>query len=179
MEERNSKFISYFNDLNLEKLSNSRVEKHKRRNKELRDDKIHSELVKRDEVVSNNINYQMLQEAYIYIVSKHMIEDKNKMKHFLKSFRKEITKITITPEIIINLLDNNTVFFEVLSYNLFDFKNSEIQLESLWIMNNLSTMQNEFIRNQLINIGTFLIKFLNEEKNINNSGAKNMVLEKV
>ena len=179
MEERNNKFISFFDRLNLEKISNNRMEKHKRRNQEMREDKIHPDFINSDEIMSSKINFELLKESYYYIISKQMIEDKNKTKHYLKVFRREITKISISTDVINSLIHNKKEFFEVLSLNLFDFKNSEIQLESLWIMNNLSTMQNESIRNELINISTYLIQFLNEGKNINNSGAKNMVLEKV
>ena len=179
MEERKNKFVSYFNNLNLEKISNNKIESHKRRNNLSRDEKIHSELVENNENEYTKINFQLLQESYQFIIKKEMIEDKSKIKYYLKTFRKEISKIAINSEILNSLFNCKSDFFHNLALFIFDFKNSEIQLESLWILNNISTLGNDLISKELLNLNEYLLKFIKEEINIMNSGAKNMVLEKV
>ena len=97
----------------------------------------------------------------------------------MKTFRKEISKIAINSEILNSLFNCKSDFFHNLALFIFDFKNSEIQLESLWILNNISTLGNDLISKELLNLNEYLLKFIKEEINIMNSGAKNMVLEKV
>ena len=64
--------------------------------------------------------------------------DKLSILSYLKTIRKELSKNKITKPIIESILNFHLDIINLFSKHLLDFKNSEIQLETIWILNNLS-----------------------------------------
>lgn len=123
------------------------------------------------------INIDQIKASALFLRTDQSV-DKNNTKRHLKLLRKELSKPNISPEILSSLIENNE-FFSVLVNFLFDFKNSEIQLEALWILNNLCIYYYQFQQKEkLYEIHNFLTKFMISENNFSNVGIKNLILEK-
>lgn len=132
---------------------------------------------------------------YFYNSNKCYISDKIKLKQCLKLMRKEFCKNTIIFEDFKNILNygnfghignndnignaSNISLLSILTEFLFDFKNSEIQLEALWILNNLCSYCKRFkFDHHFVEIHKILVNFMQSENNFSNSGVKNLIFEK-
>jgi hypothetical protein len=129
----------------------------------------------------NKLNIDVVQTALSFLSQKHMLHDKNMTRYYLKQLRRELSKLDITNEILLQVFQNGNILLILINF-LFDFKNSEIQLETLWILNNLCILcQNHGIqfKDYFYQIHSFLTDFmLMSEKNFSNIGVKNLILEK-
>jgi len=99
----------------------------------------------------------------------------NQLKILRKEFCKNISEDIVKEifKIFPNLIGGFNEF-------LFDFKNSEIQFESIWILNNLSVyLFNLKDESKFYNISNMLINLLKNENNFTNSGVRNLIFEKV
>src|SRR5690606_38703669 len=128
------------------------------------------------------VNMDVMRECLSYFYEKNYT-DKMRLKHYLKSFRKELSKNQMNPEILSQIfsgssniyINNNTnvtssqEILMILVEFLFNFKNSEVQLEAIWILNNLCIFSHTFkFQNQFYQIHQILIKFLQNENNFSN-----------
>ena len=106
--------------------------------------------------------------------------DKNYILTQLKTLRKELSKNSISKNDINNILNKFPNIIGGLSNYALDFKNSEIQFETIWVLNNLSIFCYNFNLNfQFNHINQLLIQILKLEKNFTQSGTRNLIFEKV
>jgi hypothetical protein len=105
--------------------------------------------------------------------------DKTLLKNFLKKFRKELVKTPLDSKYLEKILFTHTILIENLTNFLFDFKNSEIQLEILSIFNMLFTICQKFsYENYFMELHKILCHFMHSESNFSNNGVKNLIFEK-
>jgi hypothetical protein len=126
----------------------------------------------------NRLNIDVVQSALVYINMKNY-GDKNLLKSHLKALRRELSKVNITKELLLQIFRGGNFLISLINF-LFDFKNSEVQLETLWILNNLCIHCQEVgFKEYFFQIHSFLTDFmLLSEKNFSNNGVKNLILEK-
>ena len=90
----------------------------------------------KNEIVDVNLIVGALN--YLSMAQSEMKPDKASILKNLKIIRKELTKQEVTKEIIDTLIKTFPGIIVMLSVHLLDFKNSEIQFETIWILNNFS-----------------------------------------
>lgn len=105
--------------------------------------------------------------------------DKLTILSYLKTIRKELSKNKITKPIIESILNFHSDIINLFSKHLLDFKNSEIQLETIWILNNLSIYFYKYsLELQFNKINGMLVMFFNNQNSFSNNGVKCLIYEK-
>jgi hypothetical protein len=126
-------------------------------------------------------NLDIVNQSLQYLYSRNYLPDKIKLKQVLKIMRKEFCKSSINIEDFKNILNynGNNSLLSLLTEFLFDFKNSEIQLEALWILNNLCSYCKRYhFDHHFVEIHKILVNFMQSENNFSNTGVKNLIFEK-
>jgi len=130
----------------------------------------------KNSITDLNIIFQSLQNL---IPSNNKI-DKNYILNQMKKLRKELSKNSASENDIINIIKKYPNLIGALSNYLLDFKNSELQFETIWVLNNLSIYSfNYHLDFQFNQINQFLIQILKDEKKFSNFGTRNLIFEKV
>ena len=123
-----------------------------------------------------NIIFESLQNLFF----SNNINDKNYILNQMKKLRKELSKNSASENDIINIIKKYPNLIGALSNYLLDFKNSELQFETIWVLNNLSIYSfNYHLDFQFNQINQFLIQILKDEKKFSNFGTRNLIFEKV
>ena len=132
----------------------------------------------KNEIVDVNLIVGALN--YLSMAQSEMKPDKASILKNLKIIRKELTKQEVTKEIIDTLIKTFPGIIVMLSVHLLDFKNSEIQFETIWILNNFSIYCYKYnMQMHFFTIGEILMQFFQMEKQFSNNGVKNLIYEKV
>ena len=123
-----------------------------------------------------NIIFESLQNLFF----SNNINDKNYILNQMKKLRKELSKNSASENDIINIINKYPNLIGGLSNYLLDFKNSELQFETIWVLNNLSIYSfNYHLDFQFNQINQFLIQILNDEKKFSSCGTRNLIFEKI
>lgn len=132
-------------------------------------------------MTSSIIDVNLLLSSLNYLLStSNNKNDKFLILKYLKNVRKELAKQDISKEVINIILQKFQNIIEILSVFILDFKNSEIQFETIWILNNLSIYCYKYnLEIHFFQIAQILIQILQFEKNFSNNGVKNLIFEKL
>ena len=123
-----------------------------------------------------NIIFESLQNLFL----SNNIIDKNYILNQMKKLRKELSKNSASENDIINIINKYPNLIGALSNYLLDFKNSELQFETIWVLNNLSIYSfNYHLDFQFNQINQFLIQILKNEKKFSSCGTRNLIFEKL
>ncbi len=123
-----------------------------------------------------NIIFESLQNLFF----SNNINDKNYILNQMKKLRKELSKNSASENDIINIINKYPNLIGGLSNYLLDFKNSELQFETIWVLNNLSIYSfNYHLDFQFNQINQFLIQILKDEKKFSSCGTRNLIFEKI
>jgi hypothetical protein len=128
---------------------------------------------------NTKIDKNLIIESLNFLFSNNNNKNKPLITNHLKLLRKEFCK-NISEDIIKEIIKKIPDLIGGFKEYLFDFKNSEIQFESIWILNNLSVYFfniNEI--NNFYNISNMLINLLKNENQFSNSGVRNLIFEKI
>jgi len=127
---------------------------------------------------TNTINLQNIHNFLSYI-RQNTLTDKSKTKFHLKFLRKEISKDCLHVDVLNLLLNFEKNILLILADFLFDFKNSEIQIETIWILNNLCIFCHRYgFKDHFYQIHKILVSFMLSDNLFSNAGVKNLILEK-
>ncbi len=134
-------------------------------------------------IPDNSINITDINQCLNFfnqsVDNNNLVKDKNKTKSVLKILRRELCKDDFINADILNVILSNQMLCKSIAELLFDFKNSEIQLEILWILNNLCIYCYKFnFQSQFFEIHQLLIKFMHSESNFSNMGVRSLILQK-
>ncbi len=123
-----------------------------------------------------NIIFESLQNLFL----SNNIIDKNYILNQMKKLRKELSKNSASENDIINIINKYPNLIGALSNYLLDFKNSELQFETIWVLNNLSIYSfNYHLDFHFNQINQFLIQILKNEKKFSSCGTRNLIFEKL
>ena len=130
-------------------------------------------------ILNSQVDKNLIIDSLNFLFNYNNQKNKPLITNQLKILRKEFCK-NIPEEIIKEIFKIFPDLIGGFNEFLFDFKNSEIQFESLWILNNLSVyLFNLKDENKFYNISNMLINLLKNENNFTNSGVRNLIFEKV
>ena len=136
----------------------------------------------KDVSMTNSIvDVNLLLSSLNYLLSTNNNKnDKFLILKYLKNVRKELAKQEIYKEVINIIIQKFQNIIEIFSMFILDFKNSEIQFETIWILNNLSIYCYKYnLELHFFQIAQILIQILQFEKNFSNNGVKNLIFEKL
>ena len=130
----------------------------------------------KNSITDLNIIFESLQNLFL----SNNIIDKNYILNQMKKLRKELSKNSASENDIINIINKYPNLIGALSNYLLDFKNSELQFETIWVLNNLSIYSfNYHLDFQFNQINQFLIQILKNEKKFSSCGTRNLIFEKL
>lgn len=126
------------------------------------------------------INQDILNTSICFLLSaQNGTQMKSNILSHLKNIRREISKKEMTQEILNFIFTKYPTILDALGNFLNDFQNTEIQFESIWILNNLCAYSHIFGLNlEFIHIGQMLMKVMEMKNRFSNLGAQNIIFEK-